>query len=156
MGLDHTISLRVKNIKENTIHEIELAYWRKCYGIRNCLHPLITRLGKSVNGDDYESICSTRHFPEIIEALLKEMVVLDSNLWSDSLWGAAITRNITYENLKVLSQMQDIFSSPLPQRRREKFLDMVDDSLLPTEIIEHMALIDWEHSIFEIVSYNSY
>lgn len=155
-GLDYTISLRVKNHKEDTIREIELAYWRKCYGIRDCLHSLVEDLGKRVGDDDYEAVCSTRHFSKIIEVLCKELTNLDSDLWTDSIWSGETIRNMTYDNLKVLTQMQSIFSSPLPLQREDKFMDMVEDSSLSDNIIEDMALIDWEHSTFEIVSYNSY
>ena len=157
MSLDYTISLRVKNHKEDTIREIELAYWRKCHGIRDCLHPFIADLGKWKNEDeDYEAVCSTIHFHEIIDALCEELTNFDSTLWRDSFWSGEVTRNTTYENLKILTQMQSLFNSSLPSQRREKFTRMVDEGSLSDALIETLALVDWENSTFEIVSYNSY
>jgi len=151
MSLNYKISLRVKNHKENTVREIELAYWRKCDGIRDRLHPLIANLGKWKDEDEnYEAVCSTSHFREIINALCEELTIFDSTLWRDSFWSGEVTRNTTYENLKVLTQMQSLFSSLLPAQRREKFMRMVDDGSLSDALIETLALVDWENSTFEL------
>lgn len=109
MGLDLSIGARLKNKKTKEETYIDIAYWRKAYGIRNMLVEVANKykVEHSENYEDIEIICHKKALKEIIFNLTREMGNFESNYWINSIFAPAEVRQSTIENLKRLVAFQD-------------------------------------------------
>lgn len=117
MGLDYSINLICK-IVDNKTKEIvddyclEICYWRKCWHLcQQLIHNFASKSEYMIRKDeDFLAICKVEILPEIEKLILEKLKNRDSSAWSDSLWGATVCRQITYDNLKELTEFIEFIS----------------------------------------------
>ena len=110
MGLDLTIYLKAKDEETNLNYNIEIAYWRKCWSLRDELLKLFTSKKEDIISQ-YEDITT-----EVPISYLHDTILLLSNkipheedvCFDDSLWDTAEARLITIDNLKELCAWESV------------------------------------------------
>lgn len=104
IGLDLSIYAKIKDKRTGQIYPVELAYWRKAYGIRRMLVTVAEHF-KINHPDNYEDVqihCNTFALDTIITNFLSALPDYDSDYWTDSIWTQTETRDITLDQLKTL------------------------------------------------------
>lgn len=129
MGLDFSIELRIKS-NDKIIKEKTMAYWRKCYSIRNNVINFCINSGYLIEADeDFEYECKIDLLPKLIEYLKQEYDDPKSDIFYNSVWGEEICREITYEQIKELEVYSKEIDSCINRLKSEKVV-MYDEFLL--------------------------
>lgn len=154
MGLDYSIEAKITNLKTNEHKQFEIAYWRKCWGLKDVLQKVANKY--SINTiDDIEIDCNIEVISEVIDTLLETLKDINNNAWSNSFWGTLKTRTITVEELaKIL-----VFDAWIKADNYEDFMEASETLAYKTGIDEDF-LIKVKQNFFdykiEIIFYNSY
>lgn len=109
MGLDLYLDIKLKNKRTGDERNLELAYWRKCYGIRDMLVEVAMndRVKHKDNYADVCIICNAATIHDINEHLIEELGNLNSSYWTDSIWTPFETREQTLRNLATMLTFED-------------------------------------------------
>lgn len=109
MGLDFSIYVKLKNKRTGDERDFELAYWRKCYGIRDMIVEVAMndRVKHKDNFQDVDIICDPTVIHDINEHLIEELGNLNSSYWTDSIWTPFETREQTLHNLAAMLSFED-------------------------------------------------
>lgn len=115
MGLDLSIELTFykktrhsydiycsdSDIEKNTLCSIEVAYWRKAWGIRNMLLEIAQLPQYHIYNDlDFMYVCNPSILPILIKNFLIEYTNKHSDLWENSVFTNDETMNNTAANLE--------------------------------------------------------
>lgn len=109
MGLDFSIDVKLKNKQTGDERNLELAYWRKCYGIRDMIVEVAMndRVKHKDNFQDVDIVCDPAAIHDINEHLIEELGNLNSSYWTDSIWTTFETREQTLHNLAAMLTFED-------------------------------------------------
>lgn len=154
MGMDleiNAIIRRRENRKEAV--EINLAYWRKTYGLRDKLVEMATNSPLLISTDgDVIFECKPLFITEIVACFTTALPFLNDELWQDSIWSRLETRSMTVDNLNKLLALESYISSEINLEELTDFLGLSPE--------ETTAFMFWERDplayelIIEVV--NSY
>ena len=153
MGLDFSIDLHIKNKKTGDKREIELAYWRKAYGLRDTMMDIASRNYIRAD-DDYLIECPTVILESLFEDFGKIFFCHQANEWTDSIWGAARTRAMTLKEFEKLAVVDSLYNDDIidPEEACDDAANVLgEDYDIFYDTIEHPE--DYEVTI---VFYNSY
>lgn len=113
MGLDYIISARIKNRKTKEVITIDIAYWRKCYSLRDVLQECArTKNPSSVKKieDDSYTRCRCWVLHGVVEELSRRIADPDDYAWADSIWGRDSVRFSTCVELGKLCVAEAFFN----------------------------------------------
>lgn len=97
MGLDYLVYLNIRD-KETKItrHLIEIAYWRKGFGIRDVVQEIVRNPVYLLDSkSDYLTISSTAVLSEIIDRFMKSFGDIENSMWVNSIFSPISTRDNT-------------------------------------------------------------
>lgn len=177
MGLDLTIYLRAKNKETNANYDIEIAYWRKCWSLRDELLKLFTFKKEDIISQ-YEDIITEvpmLYLPDIIFLLSEKIPYEEDVCFDNSVWNSAEARLITIDNLKNLcaweSALDILVNSDADYRSEENFrcsfeelinldqsISSESDVLMNSEKIKKVVdlLMNFDNYTWTLVLENSY
>lgn len=142
MGMDLEINAIVRkreNHKEAI--EIDLAYWRKTYGLRDKLVEMATNSSDLISADgDVIFECKPTFMTEIIACFTTALPFLNDELWQDSIWSPLETRGVTVDNLNKLLALESYFGGEVNLEELQEFLGLSSE--------ETTALMKWEQDPF--------
>ena len=101
MGLDYSIELHIHDKKTGSKREIQLAYWRETYGLRDTMMEIASHDYIRAE-DDYAIECPTRILGDVIRKFRKIFPSRHAREWEDSIWGASRTRAMTFRQFEKL------------------------------------------------------
>ena len=139
MGLDYDISVKIKRRKTGeTIHTIEIAYWRKFWTLRTkTMNVAMANPDKVIKYDaDWRLEVKPEVLEDIIECLSTAVADRNDELHSDSIWGSVYGRQITLKQLmrlcpwdNLFARFEDILAEDMLDGSREDYLDDIADIL---------------------------
>lgn len=97
MGLDYLIYLNIRD-KETKVtkHLIEIAYWRKGFGIRDVIQEIVRKPIYLLDSkSDYITISSTAALSDIIDRFMKSFGDIENSMWTNSIFSPISTRDNT-------------------------------------------------------------
>lgn len=110
MGLDFSIELKIKN--KDFIKEIEMAYWRKCYSIRDNIINFCINSGFLIKADeDFSYECKIDILLSLINYIREEYKNSESELFCNSIWGESDCKEMTYNQIIRLENFNTILYS---------------------------------------------
>ena len=134
MGLDLSIGARLKDKKTKEETYIDIAYWRKAYGIRDMLVEVANKykVEHPENYEDLEIVCHKKALREIISNLSRELGNFDSNYWTNSIFEPAEVRQSTIGNLRRLIAFQDWLDREIDSETitAYSFVDLNEDNFI--------------------------
>jgi hypothetical protein len=104
MGLDYSILLAVRD-RETKInqHVIEIAYWRKCWSIKDELNSIANKpiysLPDFYDKSDMWHTCSPAVLQAVVDLFKDNMNNILCDLWTNSIFSAVSTRDHTIRQL---------------------------------------------------------
>lgn len=142
MGMDLEINAIVRkreNHKEAV--EIELAYWRKTYGLRDKLVEMAADSPDFLSADgDVIFECKPTFITEIVAYFTIAFPYLSDEVWHDSIWTPLETRGMTVDNFNKLLALESYISSEISLEELQEFLGLSPE--------ETTALMKWEQDPF--------
>ena len=122
---------------------IELAYWRKTYGIRDELVEIVTRSPYLISTESGDVVfnCRPQIISDITERFSAALTNTHDSIWSNSIWSNIQTRDITLENLRKLFAFESFLSDELDEDEQDYLLGISDEEVL--------ALNAWRQDPFE-------
>lgn len=137
MGLDYDISVKIKRRKTGeTIHTIEIAYWRKFWALRTkTMQVAMANPDKVIRYDaDWLLEVKPEVLEDIIECLTTAVADRSDEFHSDSIWGSIHGRQITLQQLmrlcpwdNLFARFEDILATDMLDGSREAYLNEIDD-----------------------------
>ncbi len=119
MGLDFSVDFEIyKKLADNDsqekatpVYTMEVAYWRKAYGIARRFMQEAHNSSYLLSEDwDFCCNCSCEILNNLIIILLDNLYYDDSELWTDSIFGAVDTKRYSIYNLAKLMALKDWLS----------------------------------------------
>lgn len=113
MGLDYIIDARIKNRETKEVITIDIAYWRKCYSLRDVLQTCIRdKNPSSVKKirEDFYTRCNCWILHGVVQELSHRIGDLDDYAWADSIWGRDSVRALTCVELGKLCVAEEFFN----------------------------------------------
>lgn len=101
MGLDYSVYLCIRD-KETKLSKwnIEIAYWRKAYGIKDVLQDIARKPLYMISyTDDYFTVCNTSVLREVIKEFISSLSDINNDMWVNSIWTPVETRDQTIKNI---------------------------------------------------------
>lgn len=139
MGLDYDIGVKIKRRKTGeTLHTIEIAYWRKFWALRTkTMNVAMANPDKVIGYDtDWRLEVKPEVLEDIIECLSTAVADRNDELHSDSIWGSVHGRQITLKQLmrlcpwdNLFARFDDILAEDMLDGSREDYLDDIADIL---------------------------
>lgn len=113
MGLDYYIDLIILE-KETKAHvaSVELAYWRKCYSLRDVIHDDFARDNDYIIETDSDTYvkCEVGVLAPLVDELTELVRRVNDHAWSDSVWNSPTSVRIqTAKQLGKLIAAQEWF-----------------------------------------------
>ena len=113
MGLDYMIDARVKNRETKEVITIDIAYWRKCYSLRDVLQDCAREKNpssvKKIDGD-YYTRCHRRILHNVVQELSRRIADPDDFAWASSIWSRDSVRYSTCNELGKLCVAEEFFN----------------------------------------------
>lgn len=113
MGLDYIIDARIKNRETKEVITIDIAYWRKCYSLRDVLQECAREKNpssvKKIEGDFYTR-CKPWVLHGVVDELTRRIGDPDDFAWANSIWSRDSVRYSTCSELGKLCVAEEFFN----------------------------------------------